>query len=473
MVQFGTSPSKLTSKSASFEVSADSPKEIVLDRLKPNKQYYFRLRFKKSDQSKFSEGATRSFHTQRPAGQTFTFEVQGDSHPERPNMFLDELYRQTLRAAAKDRPDFYMTIGDDFSVDEGGRIDRDSVHQIYLRQRKYLALVDTPIFLVNGNHEQAAGYLLDGTGNNVAVWAQTARNSLFSLPSPGKFYSGDTKPIEPIGLLRDYYAWTWGDALFVVIDPYWHSPIAVDVPYGMPSGPRSGGPGGPGGPGGQSGPNRGGGASESDVSVDSVHEVAARQGRPPQRGQGPGRPRPGGPPPQQRDLWKVTLGDDQYQWLKKTLETSKAKYKLVFAHHVLGTLRGGIEAASMFEWGGQSRNGVDEFKQHRPTWELPIHQLMVKNKVSIFFQGHDHLFAHQERDGVVYQTLPVPADPFYGAGWRPNYRSGDILPCSGRVRVGVSSSSVKVEYIRSFLAKDATKEHPNGEVAFSYRLPSP
>ncbi|MBK6791105.1 MAG: hypothetical protein IPG80_00890 [Anaerolineales bacterium] len=41
----------------------------------------------------------------------------------------------------------------------------------------------------------------------------------------------------------------------------------------------------------------------------------------------------------------------QYQWFRQTLETSNAKYKFVFTHHVLGTGRGGIELADTFEWG--------------------------------------------------------------------------------------------------------------------------
>ncbi len=31
-----------------------------------------------------------------------------------------------------------------------------------------------------------------------------------------------------IGFLCDSYDWAWGDALFVVIDSYWHSPEPVD-----------------------------------------------------------------------------------------------------------------------------------------------------------------------------------------------------------------------------------------------------
>jgi hypothetical protein len=268
----------------------------------------------------------------------------------------------------------------------------------------------SPLFLVNGNHEQAAAYNLDGTPSNVAVWAQNARNLYFPQPAPDAFYTGDVKPVENIGLLRDYYAWTWGDALFVVIDPYWHSSQPVDNSLtGAPKGSR--------------------------------------------------------------DLWNVTLGDEQYQWLKKTLQTSKARYKFVFAHHVMGTGRGGIEEAGLYEWGGSNRRGVNEFPTKRPNWDLPIHQLMAKTGVTIFFQGHDHIFAHQQLDSVVYQTLPVPADPNYALLNKEAYRSGDVLPGSGRVRVTVSPQSVRVEYLRSWLTKDATKEHPDGEIAFSYELP--
>ena len=58
------------------------------------------------------------FATQRAPGSTFTFAAQGDSHPERErNMFHPQLYRQTLQAVAEAQPDFYITSGDDFSVD--------------------------------------------------------------------------------------------------------------------------------------------------------------------------------------------------------------------------------------------------------------------------------------------------------------------------------------------------------------------
>lgn len=98
---------------------------------------------------------------------------------------------------------------------------------------------------------------------------------------------------------------------------------------------------------------------------------------------------------------------------------------------------------------------------------------MAKYGVTIFFQGHDHVFAHQQLDGVVYQALAEPADSTYTLYNRDAYSSGDVLPNSGRVRVTVSAKNVHVEYIRSYLPKDATAAHPNGEAAYSYEVNAP
>ena len=72
---------------------------------------------------------------------------------------------------------------------------------------------------------------------------------------------------------------------------------------------------------------------------------------------------------------------------------------------------------------------------------MPIHQLMAQNHVTIFFQGHDHIFVRQELDGVIYQTLPEPANPFYTAENEDAFESGDKLPNSGHVRVTVAPAA--------------------------------
>jgi hypothetical protein len=170
-------------------------------------------------------------------------------------------------------------------------------------------------------------------------------------------------------------------------------------------------------------------------------------------------------------MWDVTHGSAQYEWLKQTLEQSKAKHKFVFAHHVMGTGRGGIELARLWEWGGESQSGQSDFVKQRPTWTTPIHQLMVANKVSIFFQGHDHIWVRQTLDGVTYQTLSQPADPNYTLWNADAYLSGDKFPNTGYTRVSVNPNQIKVEYVRTYLQKDEGPGKQHGEVAFSYTLP--
>ena len=246
---------------------------------------------------------------------TFSFGVQGDSHPEREGkMFSSELYKTNLRNVVNAKPNFYLLMGDDFSIEKlisSNNRSQQSYDQVYLNQKQYLDVLKMPIYLVNGNHEQEAKYLLDGTNTNPAILAKNARTKYFSSP----------------GADTGYYSFTYGNSLFVVIDYYWHSDAAVDN-------------------------SAGGNGTEK----------------------------------KQRDLWNNTIGNEQYQWFKNTLETSTAKYKFVFTHHVLGTGRGGIENAKLYEWGGYNQKGVWEFDTKRPGWDLPIHQLMVKNKVTIFFQ---------------------------------------------------------------------------------------
>jgi phosphodiesterase/alkaline phosphatase D-like protein len=394
--EYGTASGIYTGRTSPQNAAAGEPLETLIDRLQANTRYYYRLDYNGKT------GTEHSFVTQRAPGSTFTFDIQGDSHPERTkNQFDPALYTRTLQSAASDQPDFYMTIGDDFSVDTLKDVNPQTVAHLYINQRQWLGLMDSPVFLVNGNHEQASMANLDGMSNNVAVWAQTARNAYFPQPAPDSFYTGDADQVQFIGQLRDYYAWTWGDALFVVIDPYWHSPQTVDNQFG----------------------------------ADRSNEK------------------------KNRDMWKVTLGDAQYQWFKQVLETSNAKYKFVFTHHVLGTMRGGIEEATSFEWGDSANLAAN-----RPGWDKTIQQVMADNRVTIFFQGHDHIFVRQELDGVVYQTLPEPANPFYSWENADAYQSGDKFPNSGHVRVTVAPDGVTVDYVRSYLDKP-------DEIAFTYTVP--
>jgi predicted phosphodiesterase len=412
--EIGTASGQYTRQMGVRNLAASSPVEILLDNLAPNTAYFYRLQTRQPGEAAFHPQPECTFHTQRLAGSTFTFALQGDSHPERSQMSDPALYVRTLQTAAAAQPDFYFCLGDDFSVDTLRALTADTVTGRYTLQRPFLGLVarSAPLFLVNGNHEQASlfNYHQTGTPHDIAVWAQTARNRFFPLPAPDTFYTGNAESLPDIGPLRDDYAFTWGDALFVILDNYWHSPAQVDNPVG-------------------GGDNNGA---------------------------------------KNRDWWDITLGDAQYQWLKKTLAESKAKFKFVFAHHVMGSGRGGTDECDLWEWGGRNRRGIWEFTQKRPGWEFPIHQLMAKYNVTIFFHGHDHLFAKQERDGVVYQELPLPADQRYMTYNDDRYATGTKRPNSGFLKVTVSPEQVQVDYVRCYLPKDETAQHKTGEIAHSY-----
>ena len=225
------------------------------------------------------------------------------------------------------------------------------------------------------------------------------RKRYFPNPQPDGFYTGNAQPDTQSGLLQDYYAWHWGDALFIVLNPYWHGT----------------------------------------------------------RWRGD-------------DRWGPTLGVEQYRWLQRTLETSHARFKFVFIHQLVGGAdrqgRGGVEAAAFGEWGGRNPDGTSGFAAQRPGWPLPIHALLLRHEVSAVFHGHDHLYARQELDGIVYQEVPQPGHPGEGTprfAGEYGYRQGTILGGAGHLRIKITPAEASVEFVRARPA-----ENRNGEVAHRY-----
>ena len=278
----------------------------------------------------------------------------------------------------------------------------------YLAQRYYLGLIghSVPLFLVIGNHdgEEIGRNGVEGS-DALAVWSCKQRKHYFSNPVPDLFYTGNTETNRHAGQLQDYYAWEWGNALFVVLDPYWYSTG-----------------------------NKGGSAP-----------------------------------------WNMTIGKTQYDWLARTLRQSHAGFKFVFIHQLVGGLdkggRGGSEAAPLFEWGGHEQDGTDTFAANRPGWAMPIHKLLVETGVSAVFHGHDHFFAHQELDGIVYQLVPQPAhrNSKTHQAAEYGYRHGEFFPNSGFLSVSVTHNSATVDYVQTRQAMDPQTEKA-GFVACSYAI---
>lgn len=444
--QYGTASGNYTASTSVVTTTADPytsgtwVAQSVIKGLTIDSQYYYRIQYRPAGSSAaYTPGAERQFHTQRKPGSSFVFTVQGDSHPERVGtMFHSDLYNQTLQGVAAAQPDFHITNGDDFSVQSlQNPYTQPAVVARYTLQLPYFdQLTSGALFLGTGNHEQTSlyNYLLPNNANNdnqVPVWAQNARNLYYPMPGPsdpvtGTFYSGDATQLPNInGNLRDYYAWTWGDALFVVIDPYWGSPAQVD-------------------------------SGLNDQATKTAND------------------------------WLITLGNEQYQWMTQTLKGSTAKWKFVFVHHILGTGRGGVENVPFYEFGGENSSGSSGFPANRQPctvcdapastsyfWPETVEQLLEQYNVTIFFQAHDHLYVHQTYNNVTYQSVPNPADNTYYAFNADAYMqsSQTLYANAGFIKVTVQPTGVNVQYIREWLPQDATRLGvTSGAVQDSYTL---
>jgi hypothetical protein len=418
--QYGTVSGVYTDQTGTVTSPGGTPVQVVIDGLSADTRYYYRMVYREVGTTDWVYRDEHSFHTQRAPGSTFTFTIISDSHMNGGGG-SPPLYQQALNNVLADHPDFHLDLGDTFWMD--GVTSSTTANQRYVQQRVYMGTISAsvPIFVSVGNHDQEEAWHLDDTGNPATsppVLGANARKKYFPNPVPDAFYSGNTDPYSYLSgdhLREDYYSWTWGDALFVVIDPYWYT---TTKPY----------------------IGNAGGGETSDV------------------GSG--------------DRWDWTLGLQQFNWLKQTLETSHAEYKFVFDHHPVGGaedyVRGGAGPANLVEWGGYNVDGKTwGFNTRRPGWgDTPIHQLMVANGVTAYFHGHDHLYAYEARDGVVYQE--VPSAGLTGSvlsGYYSNPYTIKVLPSPGHLRVTVSPSKVTVDYVQASVSGGT-----NGKVAYTYTI---
>ncbi len=415
-VEYGTQSGVYTTQTAQTALIAGSPAILVLDSLDADRQYYYRLRYRGPGAASFDAGTEAMFHTQRRPGSSFQFAIEADPHYQDND---PDVYRIALANMAADQPDFLINLGDTFMTEKLNVNDYAGAVQLCQDVRTgFHSIVgaSVPVFLISGNHEAELGWLLNSTHpqDNIAVWATHARQLFYPCPVPGGFYSGSTAPDPFLQKPRDaYYAFEWGDALFVVLDPFWYT---------------------------RTKPTNG---------------------------------------------WGWTLGLDQYQWLTRTLTQSKVAFKFVFIHHLVGgsfdgIARGGKEFTSFFEWGGHNEDGTWGFTVQRPGWPLPIQDVLLKNGVNIVFHGHDHLFDKQDLDAngdgvtdLVYQETPQPSrsgDNAQSLAKKFGYTEGAIVGGSGHLRVQVTPTQAKVEYVRALLPADENPQLTNRMVSYTYTV---
>ena len=406
-IEYGTDPNEFTHQTEIFSMLADDANTVLMEGLDPNAQYFYRLWQRPTDLQDFQLDGTFTFHTQRSAGIPFTFVVQADSHLDEQS--VPELYETTLANELNDKTDFIIDLGDTFMSDKVHPETYEAIERRYRLPRSYFSLLchSVPLFLVLGNHDGEVGWELDSTAENLAVWSTLFRKHYFPNPEQDGFYTGSETEGEFVGFRQNYYAWYWGDALFVVLDPYTYTQRKVS---------------------------------------------------------------------NKSDGWNWTLGKQQYNWFSQTISDSNAVFKFVFCHQLIGgdpQGRGGVEWIPFYEMGGHNIDGTWDFDRRRPGWEKPLHKLMVENNVTIFFHGHDHFFAKQELDGIIYQLVPQPSHRNYKKASQAQeygYLSGEILPNSGHLCVTVNSLEVIVDYVRTYLPDTENAERINGQISHTYRV---
>lgn len=400
--EFGTDSLNYSNQTAMKTCQDSIPFVFVIDQLKPNTQYFYRMRYRLTGTSIYSARSSHKFFTQRKSGKTFTFAIEADPHLDTNS--IPASFNLTLNNILSANPDFLIDLGDTFMSEKLPVINQVEITKRHLLFRSFWDSIchSVPIFLVLGNHEGELGWMLDGTANSLPVMASNTRKYYYPNPEPDSFYSGNTKSENFVGLRENYYAWEWGNALFVVLDPFWYT--------------------------------------------------------------------------QKKPGWGWTLGADQYNWFKNTLTSSKAKFKFVFCHNLVGgngnDARGGTEFVHLFETGGNNADSTWGFTQYRSGWYKPIHQLMVENNVNIFFHGHDHLYDKQEKDGVIYQEVPQPSNRNLTntSAAQYGYLTGTILPGRGYLLVTITDSTAKIDYIKTYLPNEEKNGAHNRDIGDSYTI---
>jgi len=403
-IAYGTSASNLALQTPITDFPANVPMEIMLDRMTGNTTYHYQLFYKLSNGTLFMTGTSGSFTTQRAPGQNFSFAVEADPHLDENSNY--HTFRNTLLNEANLHPDFLIDLGDNFMTEKFPLVDEYYIEQRNLLYRSFWDNVcnSMPLYIVIGNHEGELGWLNSNQADDEFNLTTAIRKKYYPNPQPDDFYTGNDSDEPFVGKRRNYYAWNWGDALFVVLDPY-------EYTLTKPT-----------------------------------------------------------------DEWGFTLGKKQYDWFRNTLEGSKAKFKFVFAHQIVGgdkLGRGGAERVDLAEMGGKNSDGTYGFDTYRPGWGKPIHQIMVENGVQIYFHGHDHLYVEQPKDGIVYLEVPQPSLPQYtstssAAGY--GYVTGTLLPCSGHIQVQIQGDSAKVDYISGYDTNNAALGQINGSIRHTFQV---
>ncbi len=186
--------------------------QIRLEKLKPDTEYKYQFFARLKGQSEFRMLVENPFRTQRTTPSAFSFAIFSDSHiyPEVPRRY--RILSEVTSSVLARRPDLSLMLGDNiqtFTSHGGPMIEKRYGPILYSQLRHALGNLPSSVSLFNtiGNWEGENGWHPERERG----WARQARMTWIPTPDPETYPEGGSE-------FGDYYGFSWGDALFLVLD---------------------------------------------------------------------------------------------------------------------------------------------------------------------------------------------------------------------------------------------------------------
>ena len=395
------------------ELTSSDAVEVLIDGFEEDTEFFWQCKHRQAPDDPWTESAVRICRTRRLSGTTFQLALFADSHyySARSIPALVQNISQCMEAVRKGPHDFCVFLGDEagvhFAGDRDARHSRDLARERWRQWRDVAAdlLADVPSFMVLGNHEGEAGFyqeMEEERGAYLQRWGTIERKRHFLNPVPLTYPEGGeneywrgTSGRGPTGgaeegncsPLQNYFAWTWGDALFVVLDVHRYTNVGKGTP-------------------------------------------------------------------QQPEDW--TLGQAQLDWFERVATKSSARWKFVIAHHVVGGSEWSTNCKVRNSGYAYGRGGA---RYARVGEQSKITDIMKRAGCQFFVYGHDHIFAHQQDEGIHYvccgRPTFVPSHWADEAGFVEAYGDHrardpyDFFMDVGYTRLTVGPEKVAFEYIKT------------------------
>ncbi len=189
-------------------------RQICLEHLKSDTEYRYQIFARFKDQSKFQILMENPFRTQRSTPSAFSFALFSDSHIY-PAQEAQERYRilnKVTQSILARRPDISLMLGDNiqtFTSHGGPMIEKRYGPVLYAQLRHALGPLPSsvPLFNAIGNWEGENGWHPE----RELGWARQARMTWVPTPDSETYSEGGSE-------FGDYYGFSWGDALFLVLN---------------------------------------------------------------------------------------------------------------------------------------------------------------------------------------------------------------------------------------------------------------